>query len=126
MNLKVQITAHEQNLIIETLNEKEDKNFIPVGPNRLGSVLIETDKFLGMSKEAADLLKTIKKSHDDIGDICVWKTNDNKDCFSWLGGFKKIIDVTIAEGDSSGIADIRYVTIKNIVPPEALKVLTKK
>lgn len=125
MDLKVKVTAHENYLIIETLDEKEDENFIPVGGSRVGSVLIETDKYLGMSKEAKILLKTLKKSGDDIGEISTWTTNDNKDCFSWLGGFKRLVNMNTAEGDSKGIVDIKHVTIENVVPQEAIDVINK-
>jgi len=125
MKLKVKVTAHEQYLIIETIDETEDKNFIPVGGSRIGCVLIETSKYLGMSEEAFKLLKTLKKSGDDIGDISSWKTDKNEDCFSWLGGFKKLVHIPTAEGDNTGIADINYVTIKNEVPPDALEAINK-
>lgn len=125
MNLKVKVTAHENYLIIETLDKKEDKNFIPVGGTRIGCVLIETDKYLGMSKEAKTLLKTMKKSYDDIGDISTWTTNDNKDCFSWLGGIKRLVDMNTAEGDNQGIIDIKHITIENIVPQEAIDIINK-
>lgn len=125
MNLKVKVTAYKQNLIIETIDEKEDKNFVPVGGTRFGCVLIETKKYLGMSKEAVTLLKTIKKSHDAIGDVTTWKTHDNKDCFGWIGGLKKIVNMEKAEGDREGIIDIKHVTIENDVPSEAQDVIDK-
>ncbi len=123
--LKVKVTAYKQNLIIETIDEKEDKNFIPVSGSRIGCVLMETDKFLGMSEEAFKLLKTLKKSSDDIGDISAWKTDDNRNCFAWIGNLKKIVNMKTAEGDSSGIADIKHVTIENDVPQEARDVIDK-
>ena len=123
MELKVKVTAYNQNLIIEAIDGKEDENFFPVGDTRIGCTLIETDNLLGMSKEAFDLLKTIKKSHDDIGDVCAWITDDDKNCFAWIGGFKKIVNMKTAEGDSSGIADIKHVTIENDVPQEAQDVI---
>ena len=122
-NLKVKVTAHENYIIIETLDEKEDNNFVPVGGSRIGCVLIETDNYLGMSKEAVELLKTIKPSYDDIGDVSTWKTNDNKDCFAWIGGFKRLVDIDTAEGDKNGIVDVKHITIENIVPEEAMKAM---
>jgi hypothetical protein len=121
--LKVKVTAYKQNIIIETIDRKEDKNFVPFGGSRFGCVLIETDKYLGMSEEAFKLLKTLKKSHDDIGDVTTWKTNDNKDCFAWIGNLKKIVNMEKAEGDKDGIIDIKHVTIENDVPPEAQKLI---
>lgn len=126
MNLKVKVTTYKQNIIIETIDEKEDKNFVPAGGSRFGSVLIETDKFLGMSKEAVELLKTLKKSHDAIGDVTTWKTNDNRDCFGWIGGFKRIVNMTTAEGDRDGIIDIKHVTIENDVPQEVIDIIDKE
>jgi len=123
--LKVKVTAYKQNLIIETIDEKEDKNFIPVGGSRMGCVLIETDKYLGMSEEAFKLLKTLKKSSDDIGDVTAWKVNDDRDCFGWIGGLKRIVNMTTAEGDRDGIIDIKHVTIENDVPQEAQDVINK-
>lgn len=123
MDLKVRITAYKKKLIIETVNGKEDANFFPAGGSRIGCVLSETEKHLGMSKEAVKILKTIKKSGDDIGDISTWKMDNSKDCIAWLGGLKGIIDTTVAEGDNKGIVDIGHVTIENEVPPEALSAL---
>ena len=51
-NIKVKVTSHEGFLVIETIKPKEDKNFAPVGGSRIGSVLINTGKYLGMSHEA--------------------------------------------------------------------------
>lgn len=121
--MKVKVTSYDQYLIIETVDGKKDKNFTPAGENRIGCVLTETNKYLGMSKEAFKLLKTIKKSGDDIGEVSAWKTTDGKDCFAWLGGFKKIVDIANSSGDASGIANIKYKTIKNDVPKRAMEIL---
>ena len=122
-DLKVRITSHKNHLIIETLKPEEDKNFIPVGGSRIGCVLIETDKYLGMSKEAFDLLKTIKRSGDDIGDVSAWRTTDNRDCIAWLGNVKRLVNMESAEGDNGGIADIAYVTIDNVSPEDAVALI---
>ena len=121
--MKVKVTAHDKYLVITTINSEEDKNFIPVGGSRIGNVVIQTDKYLGMSKEAKELLNTIKPSGDDIGDVSAWKTTDNKYCFSWLGGINKIINMEKAETDNQGIIDVPYITIPNIVPDEAINVI---
>ncbi len=121
--LKVKVTSYNNHVIIETINDKEDKNFIPISKGRVGNVLIQTDKYLGMSKEAETLIKTIKRSHDDIGDVSTWKTNDNKYCFSWLGGLKKIVDINKSETDKSGIINIPYIPIPNDIPKEAIDII---
>ena len=48
--LKVKVTAYESSLIIETQEFEKDGNFIPCGNGNLGCVVIDTEKFLGMSQ----------------------------------------------------------------------------
>jgi hypothetical protein len=44
------------------------------------------------SPEAVELLKTIKKSDDDLGDVNIFQTLDNTIIFSWMGGYKRLVD----------------------------------
>ncbi len=123
--LKVKVTSYEDYVIIEPLQFEEEKDiFYPVGNGKVGSVLIGTDKYLGMSKEAVKNLKKVKKSLDDIGDIQTFKS-DKGDCFSWLGGICGLFNVTKAEGDRDGIIDIAHITIPNDVPEGAMKAINK-
>jgi len=123
-NLKVKVTAHGNYVIIEPLQFTEEKDvFYPVGGDRVGTVLIDTDKYLGMSEEAVKNLKKIEKSHDAIGDVQTWKSDNKGDCFSWIGGIHRILDVTTAEGDRDGIIDIAHVTIPNDVPEKAMRII---
>jgi hypothetical protein len=123
MALKAEIYCHKNFLVINTLDTRHDNNFIPIGESRIGCVLTETDKYLGMSDEAFSLLKTMQLSGDDIGDVSTWKSKDGKDCIAWLGGFKRLIDMNTAETDNKGISDIKYVKIQNKVPEDAMKVI---
>jgi len=122
-NLKVKVTCHKNYVIIEVLDKKEDKNFVPINDQRIGCVLINSQKYLGMSDEAAALLKTMKKSGDDIGDVSAWKTDDGRNCFSWIGGFKRLIDMKVAESDRNGITELHYIKIKNTPPKEAVEAI---
>lgn len=45
-----------------------------------------------ISQEAIELLKTVPKGADDIGDIDVFKADDNRVIISWFGGYYKVID----------------------------------
>ena len=45
-----------------------------------------------ISQEAIELLKTVPKGADDIGDIDVFKADDNRIIISWFGGYYKVID----------------------------------
>lgn len=125
-NLKVKVTSHGDYVIIEPLQFEEEKDiFYPCGNGRVGNVLIGTEKHLGMSEEAVELLKKIKKSHDDIGDVQTWKSDNKGDCFGWIGGIFGLFNVTKAEGDRDGIIDIAHVTIPNDVPEEAIEAINK-
>ena len=45
-----------------------------------------------ISQDAIELLKTVPKGIDDIGDIDVFKADDNRIIISWFGGYLKVID----------------------------------
>jgi hypothetical protein len=124
-NLKVKVTAHGDYVVIEPFQFEEEKDvFYPVGDGKIGTVLIDTEKYLGMSEEAVKILKKIKKSHDDIGDVETFKSVKG-DCFSWMGGIYGLFNVTTAEGDRNGIIDIAHVTIPNDVPEKAMAIINK-
>ena len=44
------------------------------------------------SASAVELLKSIPKGHDSLGDINIFKTIDGEIVFSWLGGYCVFID----------------------------------
>lgn len=123
-DVKVHITKYENYLIIKTIKPEKDENFIPAGGNKIGCVLIDTKKHLGMSDEAFNLMKEIKKSGDDIGDFDTWET-DKGQCVGWLGGTHRLVDVSKCESSNKGIIDIEYISIPNNVPPEALEAIIK-
>jgi hypothetical protein len=122
-NLKVKVVAYKDFLIIVAVKPKADPYFVPQGGTRIGCVLIETDKYLGMSQDAFKLLKTMKKSGDDIGDVSTWKTDKGKHCFAWIGGIKRLVNVPKSETDNKGIIDIDFIEIPNDIPPDALEAI---
>lgn len=84
--LKVKVTEHEGNLIIETLDiEDFDKDFIPNGQGRIGCALSNNAR-LGISVEALKLMSTYRKVGDVIGDLM-----GETDNFSWIGGPNHIL-----------------------------------
>lgn len=126
-NIKVEVTSHDGYLIVNAVNPIKDENFIPAGGSNLGCILRGTDNLLGMSKEAFDLLKTIKPSGDDIGDVMAWEAGD-KHCFGWLGGIKALFDIRDGGVSSSrdGILEtLKFVEIPNKVPIEAFEIIVK-
>jgi len=117
-DIKVKIVEYKGDIIIETLKPEKDSNFIPVTePGRVGSTLIDTEKFLGISIEAWDIIKNFKQSGDDIGEVMTWKLNDGKYRFGWLGGLNRRIG-PLADTSISGIIDIKFIRIQNILNPK--------
>lgn len=124
-NFKVKITAYKDRLIIEAIDpENPHDRWTPNGPGKIGSVIGDTKTNLGISNQAYALLKRIRRSRDDIGDIDWFACDDGTYAFAWLGSFKKIVDPKEAEGSRTYVApEGQYVKIKNIVPKEAKKVI---
>lgn len=123
-NLKVKVTCHEGFLVIETVDPTQDDNFYPAGGSRIGCVVIDTEKYLGMSNEAFELLKTMKLSGDDIGDVSTFQSLKG-DCLSWMGPVKRLVHVSECETSKDGIFDIKYIPIENKIPLEAFEVIVK-
>lgn len=109
--MKVKITEYRGMVVIETLKPEADKNFVPVGPGKVGSVLMNTGKHLGISKEALAFMKRLPKSSDDIGEVDAWSTAD-KDCFAWLGALERPVGKN-AELSNTGWTNIAYIDISN-------------
>lgn len=116
--LKVKIVEYKGNIIIETLKPEKDDNFLPVTePGKVGSVLKNTEKYLGISNKAWKIIKSFRRSGDDIGEVMAWNSKDgNNGCFGWLGGLTRRIG-PLATVDRNGIADIKFVSIQNILNP---------
>jgi hypothetical protein len=123
-NIKVKVTCHEGFLVITTVKPKQDKNFFPSGGSKIGCVLIDTGKYLGMSHEAFKLMKTVQKSGDDIGEVDTWESVKGQ-CFSWLGPTKRMIDISNSETSRTGIIDIQYIPIENKVPLDAFEAIVR-
>jgi hypothetical protein len=126
-DIKVQVTTHDGFLIIETIKPQKDEFFIPAGGQNIGCVLSRTNKFLGMSKEAFELLKTIKTSYDGIGDVMAWKAGEDY-CFGWLGGLRSLIDIKTGDVTCSIDKipdDLPFIQIKNEIPVEAFEIIVK-
>jgi len=116
-NLKVQLTVYKDILCIETLNPEEKmEDFVPAGDGRIGCVLIGTENRLGISEEAMEWLKKVPTSHDDIGDVDAWKTNDGRQCFSWLGGVLSIKGEGCTGSSKYNVNDIPHIQIPNDAP----------
>ena len=127
-DIKVKITTYQNVLIIHTIEPKKDDNFIPAGNGKIGCVLIDTKKYLGISKEAFDLLKTIKRGGSAIGDVDSWEFTDEKKrnpyVFGWLGGINSIKEPDRCEGSRTYYPEkIPHVKIENNVNIDVKKAI---
>ncbi len=70
-------------------NEIVKKILYPIGSSRIGVVLIDTKRHLGIEKQAIPILKKLFSESgcdgDGFGDIDWYKMNDGKFTFGWLG-----------------------------------------
>lgn len=117
--MKVKVTEYRNLIVIETLKPEADKDFVPVGPGKVGSVLINTRKHLGISKKALALMKRLDVSSDDIGEIDAWKAGD-RDCFSWMGPLSRVVGLN-ADLARGGWANIAHIDIPNETSEEIVK-----
>jgi hypothetical protein len=95
--MKVQVFAYKGYLVVAP-NEPEqgiNDNWWPTGGkdgDRLGCVLGDSEKNLGVSPEAIELMKTIEVGRDAIGDLDWWWCTDETYAFSWWGPIFRIIE----------------------------------
>jgi hypothetical protein len=114
--MKATVTAYKGKLVLDLIAETSD-----AAPGSFGQVIIDTTKYLGISKEAYDLLATIKPGRDSIGAVD-WFESDQCLVFSWIGGPKAVVDP--ADPDNTGARGYRvypgqFIDIPNDCPQGA-------
>jgi hypothetical protein len=98
----------------------EGETIRPTDRQSLGCVTFHTDKFLGVSAEAFELMKTIKNGFDDLSHIDWFITDEGESVFAWLGGLYVILDPKEVEGARYyAVREGMYVPIPNDPPDEA-------
>jgi hypothetical protein len=123
-NCIVKVTTYENYLIIESDPETMNEDWVPYGGSKFGCVIVNTNEHLGISSDALEILKKVKRSSDAIGDVDAWKTSDGIDCFSWIGPCKHIIPIDSLEGSRDyDISTISYIDIPNDPPPVAINII---
>lgn len=85
----------------------------PDQPGQLGCLVDISE--IEISKEAFDVLKTVKKSHDAIGDVMAFGTT-----FGWMGGYKYLLHPK-AEGDRDYEPSILESRITEVEIPDDFK-----
>jgi hypothetical protein len=131
--LKVRVVAYEGLIIIEPKdpenNVGKDFGWIPMGQTRIGSVLCDTKKRLGVSHQAFELMRKIQVGRDCIGDIDWFACDDGTYAFSWFGPIYRVINLeTSIAARSFHIIDKLLETctlISNDVPAEAVELIDR-
>lgn len=119
--MHARITAYKGMLVLELLATKSISNEVATSldtPGNMGQVIMDTAKHLGVSIEALELMKPLRRGHDDLGDIDWFQSTGSGDCFAWLGGPYAIKDPKKLETSSSWRIGAHQV-ITNEVPAGA-------
>jgi len=122
VDLKVKVLAYKGDILIWTIDETADRNYLPMGGNRIGCLVTDTGTRLGISREALELLRGLKRVGDDLGEVDAWIAGGKKHCFGWLGPPIRLVP---ADAVTSGIEDIDFVEIANEVDEEKLLLALK-
>ena len=120
--LRVQVTAYKDHIIIETLDPKEKKDvFYPINAGRIGCVLLDTAKHLGISRQGLELLKLLERVQDDIGDVDSFESAVKGHVFGWIGDPNCTKTLDMVGSRSYNPEAIPHTVIPNKVPAWAKK-----
>jgi hypothetical protein len=125
--MHAEITAYKGRIIIELKVKKSIPGEVLTSldtPRLPGQLVNNTAKNLGISKEALDLLKSVRKGDGAAGDVDWTRTEEGKTTFGWIGGRCAIFNPETCEG-SKRFKVGGYVTIPNEVPEGARQQLDK-
>jgi len=123
-DLKVRVLAYDNKLFFvpnEPFYNIDNQWFPANDKGRLGSVLAYSNLNLGVSREALELMRKIKRGRDGVGDIDWFKMNDGSCSFSWWGWLYRVMtptDSVSARGFT--IRDRDCVIIKNVITDEMI------
>jgi hypothetical protein len=90
----------------------------PTGGDRIGCVLLDTKRQLGVSEEALSLMRRIPRNRDSFGDISWWACDDGTHAFSWLGAIHKVLDPLNIEASRDFHITDRSRSLCTIIPNE--------
>ena len=126
--MDARITAYKGQIICELLATASSATVTTTldNPGVFGQVIVDSKNNVGISKEAHDLLKTIKRGRDDLGELDWFKTSDNAHAFAWIGGPYTIVNPTTCESSSSYVANDDYTLIENEPPQGAMDYIDSK
>lgn len=125
--MKTQVFAHKGIIGISSSTTADGLINDPTKPGQLGFVV--DARHVEISPEAYEALTRVPRSHDDIGDIDVFKTAGDIVVFSWLGGPMRMVDPAESEGSSTHNAALMKPFIKTegiAIPQEFLDAVDKR
>lgn len=93
--MRTKIFSHRGYIGIESNVSAEGLLNNPKEKGQLGLVI--NAKYIDISVTALEILKKIRKGHDGLGEIDVYKANDGTIVFSMLGGPLKIVNPRTCE-----------------------------
>lgn len=126
--MKVKIVAYMGRLVMVPIEPHENigngwfptGSRIPGGGLKLGCVLMDTGRRLGVSSEAFELMRKVRRSPNSLGDLSWWPCQDNTHAFSWFGSIHRVINPEIAEAtEDFRVNPHRCIVIPNEVPAAA-------
>ena len=113
------ITAYRRHLVFQLLAAQSVPREVKTSLDNegcLGQTVFDSARNLGVSREAAELLKRVRTGKDPIGDL-FWKAQDSgRHTFAWRGGPLVAMSPDACKGsDSFGLR--AYALVPNDVKP---------
>lgn len=120
--MKVKVTAYRGLIIVEAQDpETPMQGWAPNGPGKIGSIICDTAKNLGVSKEALDLLGQIRRSRDCIGEIDWFGADDGTKVFGWMGPFLAVFAPNRVSGSRNYHVFADSCKLIPNIPPEGIR-----
>lgn len=114
--MRTTVFAHKGLIGIQSAPDAEGMLNKPLDPGQFGFVVDAS--YVDVSPEALELLKRIPKSDDALGDIDVFKADDGKVIFGWIGSPMTVVDpATVVSGSRDYDATLLTANPKVITEP---------
>ena len=119
------ITAHKGFLVVELLAKRSIAGQVTTNldkPACAGTTIHDTKNNLGVSPEALELLKSLKRAKHSIGELDWSRDLHGSPCFGWIGDAKKLFNAKTTEVSKSWRI-WEHIPISNDVPSEVKQAL---
>ena len=119
-HLMAKVRVHKGFILCECLFPSSVQDKVLVAPDNTAVLVFDTEKNLGISSEAMELLKTLKRSEDEVGHVD-WATDKaGRSYFFWLGSVRTLVDPEVCQTAAPFVASDKFVVIDNDVSKEAM------